>query len=209
MSTSCPSLNVPIQTRVFDRLSSLLGFVYEIPCLETNNNRYLVLYDNFTARYHSHSEFHLCLCQDFRRHLLNIDYKVLRSHYQHALQNVTSPTLSKYPLNTVIRVKKFDGQYHNARVIEIDCSIIKICFFERKAKSEIWIHSNSSIIEHAPPISLSAPPTPTEDPDPDRPRLRKRKSDGNSHHNHNKKGNELTMKTSFLIFRNFFRHKKI
>ncbi len=187
MSTPCSSLNVPIRTRVFDRSSSLLGFVYETPCSKTNKDRYLVLYDNFTACYHSHSEFHLCLCQDFRRHLLNIDYKDLRLHYQHAFQNLNSSTQSKYPLNSIIRVKKYGAQYHNVRVVDIDCSIIKICFFERKSKTEIWIHSNSSIIEQLPssipsPAS-SEPQSPakeTTESYSDLSRLRKRKNDGNN-----------------------------
>ena len=65
MSGLCSSLDVPIRTRVLNRSLSLLGFVFETPCQMKNQNRYLVLYDNFTAYYHSHSEFHLCLCQDF------------------------------------------------------------------------------------------------------------------------------------------------
>jgi hypothetical protein len=189
MSQPCSSLNVPIRTRVLNRSLSLLGFVLETPCPKTNNNRYLVLYDNFTACYHSHSEFHLCLCQDFRRHLLNIDYKDLRSHYQHAFQNLNNSLQSKYTLNSLIRVRKFGSQYHNARIIDIDYSIIKICFFERKSKTEIWIHSNSSTIEQSstplpiPPSFSTAPPTPTKEivePYSDLPRLRKRKSTDNN-----------------------------
>jgi hypothetical protein len=194
MNEPCSSFNVPIRTRVLHRSSSLLGFILEIPCPKTNHNRYLVSYDNFTAYYHSYSEFHLCLCQDFRRHLLNIDYKDLRVHYQHAFQNLDRFLQPKYTLNSVIRVRKFGTQYHNVRVIDIDCSIIKISFFERKSKTEIWIHSNSSIIESSPPESQStalsipsppssAPQTPTKeitDSYSDLSRLRKRKSNGNN-----------------------------
>jgi hypothetical protein len=186
MNEPCSSLNVPIRTRIFNRSLSLLGFVLEIPCLMKNNNRYLVLYDNFTACYHSHSEFHLCLCQDFRRHLLNIDYKVLRTYYQHAFQNLDISIQSKYTLDNIIRVRKFGDQYHNVRIIDIDYSIIKICFFERKSKKEIWIYSNSSIIEQTTPIlspPSSAPQSPTKEivnSYSDLPRLRKRKINGNN-----------------------------
>jgi hypothetical protein len=146
---------VPIRTRILHRSTSLLGFVLETPCQTINNNRYLVLYDNFTASYHSHSEFHLCLCQDYRRHLLNIDYKELRSHYQHAFQNLNNSLQQKYSLGSIIRVRKFGTQYHHARIIDKDCSIIKICFFERKSQPEMWIYSNSSIIDSYQDLSLS------------------------------------------------------
>lgn len=119
----------------------------EKPCLEQNLNRYLVIYDNYTAYYHSEIDFHLCLCQDFHRHLLNMDSFELQSHYQHTFRN---PSLSRKPnwtIGTIIRVRKFGTQYHNARVIAKDCSIIKICFFERKSQTEMWIHSNSPIID--------------------------------------------------------------
>jgi hypothetical protein len=186
MNECCSSLHIPIRTRIFHRALSLLGFVLEQPCLTKNKNRYLVLYDNFTASYHSDSEFHLCLCQDFRRHLLNIDYKELRSHYQHAFENLNTSMLSNYPLDSIIRVRKFGAQYHNVRVIDIDCSIIKICFFERKSKKEMWIHSNSSIIEPSSQVLQSTtlaihsePQTPTEEivnSYSDLSRLRKRKN---------------------------------
>lgn len=178
MSKPCSSLNVPIRTRVFNRQSSLLGFIFETPCLTKNNNRYLVLYDNFTAAYHSHSEFHLCLCQDFRRHLLNIDHKDLRTHYQQAFQNLSKSIESKYNLNSIIRVRRFGSQYHNVRVIDIDNSIIKICFFERKSKTEIWIHSNSSIIE--PSSIILNRDKEIHDSYSDLSRLRKRKSIDNN-----------------------------
>ncbi|CAF3953972.1 unnamed protein product [Rotaria sordida] len=198
MNEPCSSLNVPIQTRVLHRSLSMLGFIYEMPCSIKNKNRYLVLYDNFTASYHSHSEFHLCLCQDFRRHILNIDYKDLRSHYQHAFQNSNLSRQSNYTIGNIIRVRKFGAQYHNVRIIDIDYSIIKICFFERKSKKEIWIHSNSSIIEQSQQIlqltRLTIPPspqTPTEEISnsySDLSRLRKRKSHSS---NTNKGGKKL------------------
>jgi hypothetical protein len=191
----CSSLNIPIRTRVFHRSSSSLGFVFETPCPMKNKNRYLVLYDNFTACYHTHSEFHLCLCQDYRRHLLNIDYKELRTHYQHVFQNLNTSIQSKYSLGNIIRVRKFGAQYHNVRIIDIDCSIIKICFFERKLKNEMWIYSNSSIIEQSqetsqsttltiPSSPPSTPQTPSEETInnsySDLSRLRKRKSNGSN-----------------------------
>ena len=177
MSEPCLSLDIPVRTRILDRLSSLLGFVCECPCVETNDNRYLILYDDFTAAYHSQSDFHLCLCQDFRRHLLNIDYKDLRTYYQQAFERKSSSLRQKYSLNQIIRVRKFDSNYHNARVMEIDCSIIKICFFQRKSQKQIWIHCNASIIEPCPLIVDETSPLESS-------RLRKRKNSnrtGNCH----------------------------
>ena len=193
MNEPCSFQNIPVRTRVFHRSSSLLGFIYERPCPMKNKNRYLVLYDNFTACYQTHSDLHLCLCQDYRRHLLNIDYKELRTHYQHVFQNLNHSIQTKYNLGNIIRVKKFGSQYHNVRVVDIDCSIIKICFFERKSNKEMWIYSDSMIIEQSQEIIQSTtltlpspppsePPTPTEESInsySDLSRLRKRKSNGN------------------------------
>ncbi|UJR10001.1 hypothetical protein I4U23_014224 [Adineta vaga] len=196
MNEPCSSTTIPIRSRVFHRATSLLGFVLELPCITTNNNRYLVLYDDFTACYHSYGELHLCLCQDFRRHLLNIDYKDLRDYYQQAFKNLNKSMQITYSLDSIIRVKKFGAQYHNVRVIEVDYSLLKTCFFERKSKKEIWIYCNSSIIERTQPIielpivTVSEnPPTPTDEtiePCADLPRLRKRQNDDNNN-NSNKK----------------------
>jgi len=169
----CSSLNLPLRTRILNSSLSLLGFIFERPSLTLNQNRYLILYDNFTAAYQAHSQLHLCLCQDFRRHLLNIDYQELRAHYQHAFDN-QSKTVT-YERGRTLRVKKFGHQYHNVRIIDIDCSLIKISFFERKSQPEIWIHSNSSIIEPTAQIPISPPSTPVEDLTTLCPILRKRK----------------------------------
>ncbi|CAF3646322.1 unnamed protein product [Rotaria sp. Silwood1] len=176
MKESCSSFLVPIRTRIFHRSLSLLGFIYEIPCPIKNTNRYLVLFDNFTASYHLHSEIHLCLCQDFRRHISNIDYKDLQLYYQHAFQNLNLSIQSNYTIDDIIRVRKFGAQYHNV---------------------QIWIHSNSSIIEQSQQISqittLMIPPspqTPTEDIScsySDLTRLRKRKDHNDNTNEGNKK----------------------
>lgn len=182
MNKPCTSFHIPIQTRIFNRQLSLLGFIHEIPCPIKNNNRYLILYDNFTAGYSSPSEFHLCLCQDFRRHISNIEYKDLQTYYEHAFQNLNSSKESNYAIDDIIRVKKFGPQYHNTRIVDIDCSIIKVCFFERKSKTEMWIHSIASIIDQSQVISQSnelslpsSPQTSIEDGN-NSLRLRKRKS---------------------------------
>ncbi|CAF0878707.1 unnamed protein product [Adineta ricciae] len=193
MNEPCLLSDIPSRSRVFHRATSLLGFVLEAACATTNNYRCLVLYDDFTACYHSSSDLHLCLCQDFRRHLLNIDFKELRNHYQKVFNDSQNATETSHVMNSVIRVRKFGGQYHNVRVIDIDQLLIKICFFERKSKKEMWIHCNSSIIEQSQPNTQSLielipvdPPTPTDDSlDSDLPRLRKRKTDEN---NKNRKG---------------------
>jgi hypothetical protein len=63
---------------------------------------------------------------------------------------------SNWTIGTIIRVRKFGTQYHHARIIDKDCSIIKICFFERKSQPEMWIYSNSSIIDSYQDLSLSS-----------------------------------------------------
>jgi len=146
------STDIPVRTRIFDRRLSLLGFVAERPCPSTNDNRFLILYDDFTAAYHSTSEsFHLCFCQDFRRHLLNIESKDLRTFYRKVFHQTDSSIQRKFSLHQIIRVRKFDSNFHNARILQIDHSIMKICFYERKSQKEIWIHNDASIIDSSSP----------------------------------------------------------
>jgi hypothetical protein len=147
LSRTILSLSIPRQTRVYHRSLSLLGFILEMPCSTTNHDRYLVIYDNFTAYYHLSTDFHLCLCQDFSRHVFNMDYIDIRTHYQYAFQTCQTSLVRNLQVGSIIRVKKFGTQYHNARIIEQDCSIIKICFYERKSQPEMWLHCQSSIIE--------------------------------------------------------------
>ncbi|CAF2905605.1 unnamed protein product [Rotaria sp. Silwood2] len=155
ISISNSSLSIPTQTRVYHRSLSLLGFILEKPCSIKNLDRYLILYDNYTANYHLQTDFHLCLCQDFQKHLSNIDYNELHSYYKHAFKYSNGFQQSNYSLGTIIRVRKFGTQYHNARIIDKDCSLIKICFYERKSQTQIWIHSNSSMIDSSQELSLS------------------------------------------------------
>jgi hypothetical protein len=150
-----PLISLPIRTRIYHHSSSLLGFILEQPCPMKNFNRYLIIYDNYSASYHLQIDFHLCLCQDFQKHMLNIDYSELRSYYKHAFQNFNTSKQSNWTIGTIIRVRKFGTQYHHARIIDKDCSIIKICFFERKSQPEMWIYANSSIIESFQGLSLS------------------------------------------------------
>jgi len=157
ISKSNPLLTIPIRTRVYHRSLSLFGFVLEKPCSIKNLNRYLIIYDNYTAYYHLQTDFHLCLCQNFEKHMSNIDYTELRAHYRNAFRNSNKSKQYNLAIGTIIRVRKFDTQYHNARIIDKDCSIIKLCFFERKSQTEMWIHSNSSIIEFSSQeLSLSS-----------------------------------------------------
>ncbi|UJR36082.1 hypothetical protein I4U23_028818 [Adineta vaga] len=150
-----PILSIPSRARIYSRCSSLLGFIYEKPCSMKNANRYLVLYDNFTASYQLSTTFHLCLCQDFDKHLLNIDYSDLQTYYRNAFRYRHLSKQLNFSIGMIIRVKKFDGQYHNARIIEKDYSLIKICFYERKSQTQIWIHCNASIIDDSQELSLS------------------------------------------------------
>jgi hypothetical protein len=155
LSKPNPLLSIPIRARVYHRSSSLVGFIIENPCSIKNANRYLIIYDDFTADYHLQTDFHVCLCQDYEKHLSNIDYTELRSYYQHSFHQSNLSKQTNFLLGTIIRVRKFGTQYHNARIIDKDCSIIKICFFERKSQTEMWIHSNSSMIESSEEFYLS------------------------------------------------------
>lgn len=143
------------QTRIYHRSLSLLGFILETPCSRTNCDRYLVLYDNFTALYHGSVDFHRCVCQDFSRHLSNLDYTELRSFYQHAFEHCNGLKASHLVPGSVISVRKFGTQSHFVRIIDEDCSLIKICFFERKSQAEIWIHRQSPMIETRSTFPLS------------------------------------------------------
>lgn len=172
---------IPIRTRIYHPSSALLGFTFERP--SSINNRYLILFDDYTAAYCSQNDFHLCLCQNFQRHLSNLDYQELRSYYEHVFQPSTRSKSSHWPIGTIIRVRKFGTQHHNARIIDRDCSILKICFFERKSQTEIWIYSNSSMIDSMVNIPSSNTLKPIEDiiiSDGEFSRLRKRKNNVNN-----------------------------
>ena len=174
-SQACVSNDVPVRTRVLNRSSSLLGFVAETPCPTNNADRTLVLYDDMTGSYHSLGEFHVCLCQDFRRHLSNLDCDDLRLYYEQVLQSSNVPAVGKFTVGETIRVRKFGAKFHNARVTKIDCSLIKVCFFERRSRKQIWIHWNSSIIDRNPlTVSVSSPQFSTDECESTQIRLRKR-----------------------------------
>jgi hypothetical protein len=143
----CLSRRIPVRTRVLHCSTELLGFVCQRPCPMNNDDRYLIVFDDFTAYYYTESTFRLCLCQDFRRHLSNIDNRQLRAHYQHIFQSKYVSYQPTFVRNQIIRVRKFGDQYHRARILDIDCSIIRICFFERRTAKQMWIYANSSIIE--------------------------------------------------------------
>jgi hypothetical protein len=152
----CTSIDIPIRTRIWDAFKSLLGFIAQRPCFETNDNRYLVLYDDFSASYPTDACLHLCLCQDFHRHLLNFEYQPLRSYYTDLLDGHPSTKSSNhYRIGDVIRVKKFGGQFHNARILERDQQLLYICFYQRQSPKRMWIYMNSSIIEQETPSVLS------------------------------------------------------
>lgn len=140
---------IPRRSRIYNRYLSLLGFILEIPCPKRNRDRYLIIYDDFSAQYHSSKDFHLCICQDMSRHMSLIDSEDLQVHYQHAFRRVNQIIENHFALGDIIRVRKFGSQHHNARVIEHDQALIKICFFERKSQLEMWIHCQSSMIEQS------------------------------------------------------------
>ena len=145
---------IPIRTRIYQQSSSLLGFVFERPSI-ANHSRYLILFDDYTAAYDHQTDFHLCLCQNFPKHLSNIDYSQLRTYYQYVFEQSSRSNSTNWPIGTIVRVRKFGTQYHNARIIDRDCSIMKICFFERKSQAEMWIHSNSSMIDPTVHVPLA------------------------------------------------------
>ena len=155
LSQTYSSTVIPRRTRVYNRLLSLLGFIFETPCSERNRDRYLIAYDNFSAGYHFSTDFHLCLCQDFSQHMTNLDSDDIQVHYQHAFRRIHQNVENHFSIGQTIPVRKYGVQYHNARVVDQDCALIKVCFFERKSQPEMWIHCQSSIIQSSFLSSLS------------------------------------------------------
>lgn len=175
-------MSIPHRTRIYHRQWSQLGFILETPCSIVNNNRYLVLYDNFTSFYHSPTEFQLCLCQDFARHMSTLDNSDLRDYYHQAFESArTMSNEVSLSRGQIIRVRKFGRQYHNARIIDEDCSLIEICFYERKSQLKLWIYRYSSMIDFSSLSSSSSSESLPIDDYCRRVRTRKRKS---HHHRH-------------------------
>jgi len=122
-----------------------LGYICEIPSIY-NHLRHLILFDDGTAAYTmSNDRIHLCLCQDFEQNFRSIESKLIRENFEELLFNKNLNN-KRYQIHNYIRVKKFDDKYHNAQIIDIDCSIIKLKFYERQAQTEIWMHQQSLLI---------------------------------------------------------------
>ena len=135
-----------------------LGFICESPSIY-NHKRHLILFDDGTTSYtRDNDRIQLCLCQDFEQNCRTIESKLIRQNFKTLLFNKNFHA-QKFQIHNYIRVRKFDDKYHNARIIDMDCSMIKIKFYERQAQTEIWIHQYSSFIDDTmmPPIELASP----------------------------------------------------
>ncbi|CAF0956757.1 unnamed protein product [Didymodactylos carnosus] len=147
---------IPVKTRVLIRtldnrqkIVLSFGFIGESPA-NYNHYRHLIIFDNLSATYHENmGEIHLSLARDFSCHLphLNLSSRIFfRQYFDYILSSTKVIPTINFPINTIIRVKHA-GNYHNARIIEKDCSMIKVKFFERKSQLEIWIYSGAIVIE--------------------------------------------------------------
>jgi hypothetical protein len=135
-----------------------LGFICEIPSIY-NHSRHLILFDDGSAIYTmKNDQIYLCLCQNFEQNSRLIESKTIRENFEELLFN-ENQSKKQYQINHYVRVKKFDDKYHNAQIIDIDCSIIKLKFYERQAQTEIWMHQQSSLITDTfmSPIDLASP----------------------------------------------------
>lgn len=130
--------------------SFYLGFVGETPSL-FNHLRHLILLDNGTATYTESGDLvHLCLSQDFERTISAIESKCLRENFEQIFLH-DSIHQKLFRVNQHIRVKKFDDKYHNAQIVDLDSSLIKVKFYQRQAQTEIWIHQQSPFIDAISP----------------------------------------------------------
>ncbi|CAF0786002.1 unnamed protein product [Rotaria sordida] len=135
-----------------------LGFICEVSSIH-NHLRHLILFDDGTAKYTMENDLiYLCLCQDFERNSRSIESKLMRQNFEKLLSNKCL-NKQKFHIHNYVRVKKFDDKYHNARIIDVDCSIIKLKFYERQAQTEIWMHQHSLLIDDTiiPPIDIASP----------------------------------------------------
>ena len=124
-----------------------------------NHLRHLILFDDGTAIYTSvHDHIHLSLLQDFQQNCGAIESKCVRNNFEEFLI-LNRRNRNHLHVNTHVRVKKFDHNYHNARITAVDCSIVKLMFYERQAQTEIWMHQRSPLIEdtYLLPMDLVTP----------------------------------------------------
>lgn len=149
------------QSRVMFRSSSkqkfLLGFIEETPSID-NHLRHLIVFDDGTAMYSStEDQLHLCLCQDFEQNVRSIECQSQQENLQGTFfyQPVHERT---FRLHQYVRVKKFDHQYHNAQIIAIDNSLVKVKFYQRQAQTEVWMHHRSPLIDPTSPHELQPSP---------------------------------------------------
>ncbi|UJR36083.1 hypothetical protein I4U23_028819 [Adineta vaga] len=155
-------VSMPHQCRVmytsFMKTKFSLGFIDESPSIY-NHSRHLILLDDGTAVYTTNNDrIHLCLCQDFERNSRSIESKSIRKDLEEILFH-QKLNKKRYQLHDYVRVKKFDENYHHAQIIEIDCSIMKLKFYERQAQTEIWMHQQSILIDDIimSPVELASP----------------------------------------------------
>jgi hypothetical protein len=158
-------MSIPQQSRIM-YITSLtkkysLGFISELPSMY-NHLRHLILFDDGTAAYTKIDDHvHLCLGQDFEQNRRSIESELIRQSFEELLVNndKRNRNIKRFQINNHVRVKKFDDKYHNAQITDIDCSLIKIKFYERQAQTEIWIHQQSILIEAAimSPIEVASP----------------------------------------------------
>lgn len=138
-----------------------LGFICENPSIE-NHLRHLILFDDGSASYTIASDrIRLCLCQDFEQNSRLIESKLVREDFQQLIV-YEHRTRKSFQLNSYVCVKKFDEKYHNAQIIDLDCSIMKLKFYERQAQTEIWMHQQSTLISETimAPVDLASPVIP-------------------------------------------------
>ncbi|CAF3483956.1 unnamed protein product [Rotaria sp. Silwood1] len=157
--------SIPRQSRIMYISSSAaatqkisLGFICEVPSLH-NRLRHLILFDDGTAKYTGDDDLiYLCLCQDFERNSRLVESKLIRQNFEKLLSNKYLHK-QKFHIHNYVRVKKFDDKYHNARIIDVDCSLIKLKFYERQAQTEIWMHQYSLLINDTiiAPIDIASP----------------------------------------------------
>ena len=126
--------------------SFYLGFIGETPSMP-NQLRHLVLLEDGTGAYtETGDRLHLCLSQDFERTINAIESKCLRENLEHIFVSDSVPQTS-FRLHQHVRVKKFDDKYHNAQIVDLDGSLIKVKFYQRQAQTEIWMHQQSLFID--------------------------------------------------------------
>nr|XP_014273939.1 histone-lysine N-methyltransferase eggless isoform X2 [Halyomorpha halys] len=143
---NAPPVRLPVGSRVISRYVNRLkntvkffsGMIAEMPS-HINNFRYLIFFDDGQAQYGTHDSIRL-VCESKAN---------IWDHFNPKVQQFIKRYLVTFPERAMLKVKNLDciktehkGMWVNARVVDIDCSLVHLVFLHDKHSE--WLYRGST-----------------------------------------------------------------